>query len=310
MAKSLKSAGHHWWPEALSKSWADEAGMAHCVTCDGILIPSQPKSFGVVTNANRIVFDGGSPFWNSSFEHTFDRADSAFPSIISWLETLTSPVQASDAPMCERITPFIMENDQKDLLSECLASLISRSPNFRNRIRLTTEYYRGRFGLVDPAADKNLIAANVSRTQEVFSEAIRAGGKFAVLLSGESEFIYGDGFLHSFSTADRPHSPRCLIPLTPNIAILYTRPNRYRSYPQAFVVNLKPEEVASVNWTVQVYSKRFIFFREIYPVIDDAFRRGEHLEVEYHKHPWVEGLQEAIGNTFFGNDRQFHPMGL
>jgi hypothetical protein len=303
----LKNELHHWWPRSLSKFWADDLGHAHCISAAGELVRSYPKQFGAIRNDNNIGKGDAPSVWDESFEATFAKADSAFPSLVEWIRSLKAPIAPSEIPLAQRLTPFILENSQRHVLAECLASLIARSPNFRNRIRLTTEYYRSRFGFADPTPDKNLIGANVRGAQRVFSSAIRAGGKFTILLSGESEFIFGDGFLHNFSSADAPHNPRALIPLTPEAAVLYSRLSRHRSYPQGFTINLRPEETRLVNWTVQVYSKRFIFFRDIHPIVDEAFTSGEHLEVQYHKHPWVDALDEAAAQTFFGGDRQFYP---
>lgn len=307
MVERLRNELHHWWPRSLSKFWADSTGHVHRVSPDGELIRSLPQQFGAIRNDNNIIAGETPSPWDHSFEETYSKADNAFPGLIEWLHTLTSPINATDAPLPQRLSPLIIENRQRELLAECLASLISRSPNFRNRIRLTTEYYREQFGLRDPTAPKNLIGINVKGTQKSFSEAIKRGGKFAVLLAGEEEFIFGDGFLHNFSMADRPHNPRCLVPITPDIAIFHIHPMRYRSFPQAFVVNLSPKEVSLINWATQVYAKRFLFFREIHPVINDAFTEDHHLEVEYHKHPWLEGLQAAMADTFFGHDALFYP---
>ena len=127
-----------------------------------------------------------------------------------------------------------------------------------------------------------------------------------MLLSGESEFIFGDGFLHNISSvANTPHCPRCLIPLTPEIAVFYTRPVSYRTYPKGFVMNLTPDEVSFVNHTVQVYAKRELFFREIHPAIDPVFIKCEHRQYKYDAHPWTTALKQAVANTFFGNDALF-----
>jgi len=86
--KAIKSAGHHWWPEGLTKFWADQQGQVHRVSFDGELIASQPRSFGVESNANRIKLSPEPSVWDSSFEDAYDRADSAFPGIVAWLQTL------------------------------------------------------------------------------------------------------------------------------------------------------------------------------------------------------------------------------
>jgi hypothetical protein len=131
------------------------------------------------------------------------------------------------------------------------------------------------------------------------------GGKFVVLRASDQEFIFGDGFLHNFSSLDHPMHARCLIPITPEIAVFYTRPRAYRTFPKLLVLNLTQEEVAVVNLTVQIYSLRYLFFRSIYPVIDEVFRQGLRLEFQYHEHPLIEGLQHAASQTYFGADNDF-----
>jgi len=301
MRGKLKNELHHWWPRALSKFWADHSGHAHCLSWDGELLRSLPKSFGAIRNDNNIVFKDEPTPWDESFEKTFANADSGFPGSITWLQGLTSPIAASAKPFAERLTPLAVERDRQDTLAECLASLIARSPNFRQRIRITTDYYRGRFGLPAIGADKTLIGMNVRRAQKTFSEAMRGGGKFVVLHSGAQEFVFGDGFLHNFSSADRPLAPRCLVPLTPEIAVFYVRPMKYRTFPSGFALNLMPEEVAVINRTVQIYSARFVFFREIYPIVDETFGRGEHLEATYHTYPWLDDLERTMSEAYFGN---------
>lgn len=73
------------------------------------------------------------------------------------------------------------------------------------------------------------------------------------------------------------------------------------------MVNLTPDDVAFVNRTVQIYAQRYIFFRNIRPVIDDAFRQNMHMEFEYHAHPRIDELDYAAGQTYFGSDNDFYP---
>lgn len=54
-----------------------------------------------------------------------------------------------------------MNNEQREGLSECLASLIVGSLAMRNRIRRNIEYYRERFGIADTEADKSLMVMNM-----------------------------------------------------------------------------------------------------------------------------------------------------
>lgn len=309
MHEKLKNERHHWWPQGLSKFWGDDTGHAHQLACNGDLARSLPKSFGAIRNDNNITFKNVPTVWDESFEKTFAKADDAFPSLISWLRSLASPVVAKVGPFAERLTPLVVTKERQDMIGECLASLIARSPSFRQRISKTAEYYRGRFGFKDPAPDKSLIGLSVRGAQKEFSNTLKSGGKFVVLFSGQQEFIFGDGFLHNFSSAHRPLAPRCLVPLTPEIAIFYTRPMQYGTYPKGLVLNLVPEEVAFVNRTVQVYANRFVFFRSIHPVVDEVFGQCQHLEFKYHQHPWLDDLERVVAETHFGTDAEFYPPG-
>jgi hypothetical protein len=95
--------------------------------------------------------------------------------------------------------------------------------------------------------------------------------------------------------------PRCLVPITPEIAVFYTNPRSYRVIPDLLTLTLAPEEVTFVNRTVQIYSKEYLFFKEIHPVLDVAFLANLYLEFKYHEHPWIEDLQNAACETFFPN---------
>jgi hypothetical protein len=307
MQEKPKNEVHHWWPEAVSKFWADAEGQVNRIESNGATLRSLPKSFGGIRNDNNITYKSSPTVWDTSFEKSFAKADDAFPWLIEWLQELSSPIAAASRPFAERLTPLTVETGRLNMLAECLASLIARSPSFRDRVRRTSEYYRAQFGFADPKPEKTLVAAGVRGAQEAFSRVLRAGGKFVVLKAGEREFIFGDGFLHNFASLDQPMQPCCLIPLTPDVAVFHTRPRSYRTYPKGLVVNLTADEVAFVNRTVQVYAQRYIFFRSMSPVIDDAFRQNLHLEFEYHAHPWIERLEYAAGQTYFGADIDFYP---
>jgi hypothetical protein len=301
-----KAASHHWWPKALSKYWKDDSGLVHRISWDGQARIKPPKSFGHTRNDNNVKLASTPTPWDFTFERTFQDADDAFRSLIEWLLSLSSPIAPTIAPFPERVTPIALTNERHLQLAQCCASLIVRSPSLRNRVRVTTESYRKAFGIRDFDLSQSLVGMNIRGGQEELSRSIASGGKFAVLLSGEHEFIFGDGFLHNVSAVNGPiHSPRFLIPLTPEVAITYTRPSSYRSFPKAFVMNLTRQEVSFVNLTVQIYSKQHVFFREIYPVINEAFTRGEHLQLEFDNDPWLGALHNTIADTYFGKD---HPI--
>jgi len=302
--KALKSELHHWWPRALSRFWADSNGAAHWLRPDGRVIPATPHSFGAITNDNHIRLSAEGPtVWDETFEPSYGSADSTFPHLIDWLQTLSSANPPSEAAMEHRLTPVLLTDDRRVALAECLASLIMRSPSFRFVVRLGIEGFRRDVGMREPKAEHSLIGLNIRHGQKMLSAAIARHGKFGVLLSGDQEFIFGDGFLHNISSiANPPFNPRCLIPLTPEIAIFYVSPISYRSFPKAFVLNLKEEEVACVNRTVQVYAAQSIFFRRILPSIDPWFQQGKHAEFQGHSVPWLDNLGAVMADGYFGND--------
>jgi hypothetical protein len=307
MGALIRGEVHHWWPRGLSKFWGDDAKHVHRLESDGSLVRSLPKAFGGVSDAHNILLADEPTAWDETFEGSFDKADNSFAGLIPWLQQQVSPIAPSSKDMKARMTPLVVDDSRRAELAECLASQIVRSPSLRHRVRLTTEYYRRRMGMAEPEAEESLVAANLRRGQPMLSQALN-GGKFVVLHSGEEEFIFGDGFLHSVhSVTDRPMNPRCLIPITPTIAVLHVSPMQYRSYPRGLALNLTKAEVEFVNYTVQTYAGRYILFRKIAPEVHEAFRRGAHLQFEYHKHPWLEHLIDVAASASYGADDDFKP---
>lgn len=289
--RALKTERHHWWPESVSQFWTDSEGNARQLSWDGREICSPPKNFGSITNAHHIKFAEDS-VWNSSFENIFGKADSQFPKIIRWIENLEPPYK-DDTELSNRFVPQQIPENALIELSECLASLIIRSPVSRNKIKLTVEQYR--IGLKEPKAGKTLIALNMRHTYDTIVRTMQNGGKFAFLFSNPSEFIFGDGLLHNFSTGVIAHfNSRCVVPFTPNIAIVYIRPTSYRPEPRLVSIRLNSEEVRFFNNTTQIYSKDFVFYRHQKPPTLDDFSCRQFREFQYHKHPFLDWLSENI----------------
>jgi hypothetical protein len=302
-----KNERHHWWPKTLSRHWADSAGLAHSLSCDGELVTSKPEQFGAIRNDNNIYLSDVASPWDESFEHTFGPPDALITPLIDWLKTAESPIVPSDSTLSKRLTPLIVDEERFTSLTKVLASLIARSPSFRHRVKSGTRALRERIGLDPNNGDRGLLGMNVRNAQATLSEAMTRG-KFAVLLSGSREFIFGDGFFHNVhSVANSPRGVRCIVPLTPAIAIFYTHPMRYHSYPRAFVLNLTNDEIDFVNRSVQIYSKRFVFYRSQPPNIEETFTRCTHLQWQYDKVDWTDALETAVADTFFGNDSMFYP---
>jgi hypothetical protein len=294
--KPLKSAFHHWWPQSLSKAWVDADGCVTRIESDGSKLRRPPAKFTGITNAHHIKPGESSP-WNSSFEPIFDGADGAFPKLTPWLQGLEVKHTRRGTSFADRLLAAYMDKTRRRQLAECLSSLIVRSPRSRHLIRITVEDVWHNDGLTDFKASKSLIAANMPGNHPVFTNHIAGGGKFVVLKSEQAEFIFGDGFLHNFpTTADRPLSPLCLVPLLPNVSVLYFQPTVYRTYPELMTVALRPDEVTACNEIVQSYSCDYLFCRKEVPVLSESFTKGDFLELVYHRHPGVEALMAAALN--------------
>ena len=283
----LKSALHHWWPRSLSRFWADDTGIARQLWWNGREVTSRPETFGAIKNAHHIKLRDEGTVWDMSFEQAFSRADSQFPGLVDWLGTLESKTVDASAPLVARLCAQPLPIERKKQLSECLASLIVRSPYSRNMIKLTAEYGQQALGL-RAGVSKALIAANMRGCQEAFAKAMNGGGKFAVLSAHTKEFIFGEGFLHNFpSFATTVFSPRCIVPVTPTITLIYLRPVSYRSPPELVTIRLSDDEIEFFNDTIQVYSKDFIFYRNKKPSVIPAFGQREFLQYQYNDTAWL-----------------------
>jgi hypothetical protein len=286
--KRPKSAQHHWWPRSLSKYWAADDGCVTQLRWDGQELRLPPSKFGSIGNAHHLKFSEDGPC-NSSFEDDFHKADDAFPSLAEWLLNLDIKRASKNAPFQDRFLAQAISKEQRHSLSECLASLIVRSPRSRNNIRLLIE--PAREGLPDPRADKTLIAANMHRSLAAFRRAIEGAGKFVVIVSEFSEFVWGDGFLHNFPVvADHVHSCRFIIPVLPTVSVLFVQPLVYRTQPELMTFLLRKDEVDVFNETVQIYSRDFIFYRNEKPTLSEHFPRHEFLEYEFHDPPAFRGF--------------------
>lgn len=295
----LVNALHHWWPKAVSKYWANADGLVNRLSHDGAVLSAPPKQFGAIRSDNNIRLGATPTVWDETFEPSFNQADSAFGGLVDWLLSLSSPVPAHEASR-KRVIPLIITRQQQLDLAECLASLIVRGPALRSRVGQTVEYYRGRMGLKDVTADAKLIGANIRNGQRVLANAMARGGKYAILRAASGEFIFGDGFYHNISSVtDAPLGPRAIIPLTPEIAVFYTRPSSYATNPIVSLMNVRPDEVAFFNYCVQVYSAKYIFYGSIPPIIDPTFEHGTHGQFEYHRHPSIEALEQLVAQTYF-----------
>lgn len=291
--KALKTQLHHWWPRTLSMHWQAEDGMVSAIRSDGSLLRSAPGNFGGITNAHHIKIGGP---WDSTFEPLFNQADSEMSDVIAWMATLEATHADPLGPILPRIQAQGVNAIQLEQLARTMASLVARSPQIRNTIRITIEHHREGFGLKESAAPKALIAANQHGLYDAYRKRLELSGRWAVLFTDNIEFISGDGFLHNFpSSVDGFNSNRkSILPLTPEMCLAYILPMHYPSDPKLVTIRLSDHEVHIMNEFVQIYSSDFLFFRSQKPEVFPHFFSGGHLQLKYHQHEWLDRLLDDL----------------
>lgn len=287
-------AGHHWWPKCVSNFWKDAGGGVHCILPDGTERPPlSPKTLAVITRGHHIKLgkNGEATPWDECFESAFDKADSSFPAIINWLDSLEREARPDARDRASRLLPQPSSDEMISLLAEGLVSLAVRSPMSRQAAVSLAEHFRGPL----PSHEREaLIGLNLRNSQRMVADSIGTRGKYAVLYSPDREFIFGDGFFHNITSPNHlPHNPTILAPLTPWMSVLLVRPLGYVEEPRLVTLVISANEADGFNQVVQVYAKEMLFYRSEPPVLTDAFRRGEHLEFSEPGHI-VDDLIESL----------------
>lgn len=289
----LKTERHHWWPRCVSRFWAAEDGCTVWIKPDGSEIRVPPDKLGMIGNGHHIKLgntSGDSTPWDSSFEDEFDVADSNFPSVISWLESLDrKPITNGD--LRQRFIPQPATDEQLYALTECVVSLAVRGPMNREASVSLAEKLRG------PLSERErnvLIGLNMRSAQRLISDNIGARGKFAVLFTSGREFIFGDGFFHNVTAVvNTPLNPKILAPITPTISVMVSCPMSFLVEPRLSTIVLTDEDVDRCNHAVQVYSRKALFYRSDKPFLDEAFTCGKHLKYALPDNP-IDNLFNAM----------------
>lgn len=283
--QKLKSARHHWWPQCVSSHWAADDGTVGWLKPDGTCLRLPPKQLGVINSGHHIKLghrEGVVTSWDTSFESEFDRADTNFPLIISWLEALNHDLPTAEQ-VAGRFIPHSATDEQLRLLTECVVSLAVRGPMNREASVSLAEDYRGPI----PGPERNaLIGMNMRQSQRLIADCIGARGKYVVLLSQSKEFIFGDGFFHNVkAVVNPPLAPKLLVPITPSLSVAITRPNCFTVHPRLCTIVLTDSEVDACNHAVQVYSREALYFRSEVPKTCDAYMCAQHKEYSHPDNP-------------------------
>lgn len=270
----------------MSAHWADGNGCVHWVLPNSEVRYAPPKNFGVIGNGHHIKLapkqEEGSP-WDTSYEAEFQGADSCFPSLITWLETLERGNIDIDEPLASRFHPVEASDEEIVRLVTCIVSLAIRSPMNREAAVSLAESLRG--GISE--RERNcLIGMNIRHDQRQVVGSLGTRGKFVAVFSLEREFVFGDGFFHNLrSPAGTAQLARMFVPVTPNIGVLFAQPTRYRTQPRLCTLRIRADEADELNQAIQLYSGNAVFYRNDQPTILDVYRCGRHLVYENSDNP-------------------------
>jgi hypothetical protein len=197
------------------------------------------------------------------------------------------------APSPGRIKSYLLVSEDRDAFAEGLASLVIRSPAFRDRIRSSTNSFRRSFSQPDIGERDNLIALNMHQWySNVVTDFRRA--YFAFLFSCKKEFIFGEGYLNNLSGPTHTSNLRAVVPLTPELAVVcFSGSGRA---PRANVCSLvaTEAEVLAINELTQIYTKDYVFFRSQRPDILNEFGRNKFLERPNHQDAEIESIISTV----------------
>lgn len=302
-SKPLKTERHHWWPRTLSDHWTSSDGMVSVIRPNGDVDRAPPGAYGGITNAHHMKFGGT---WDSTFEPVFNRADNEIGDFARWLATVEAPTVGAKRPMIERIAAQDFPDQRLHQTARITASLLARSPSVRHAIKITTEHYRSRFGMADPTADKNLIAANQRGLYDAYRTVMERRGRWALLFTDNTEFVAGDGFLHNFPASSEGinSGKKLILPILPTACIVYMLPTQHPTEPRLVTLRVSDQEAEILNDIVQVYAREFLFFRDQKPNLGNSFKLCQHQMFEYHRHGWLDALLDDLSQyNLWGRDR-------
>ncbi|WP_164675309.1 DUF4238 domain-containing protein [Vibrio rhodolitus] len=279
----IRGEKHHWWPKSLSKSWLDRNGMVSRIDSKGVVIRSNPKEFGHISDGHNMFFNKESA-WNTTIENYFDYPDNAMPQLVNAVENF---VEAADPNIGCVENPI-----QIDILRECLLSLIVRSPMYRSSITNMLENFRGS---LDKPETKRLVAANIRQKYHSLVKSSKNAGRLVILCSNDAEFVFGDGFYTTLSSNHESLSHfKAVIPFTPQIAIVWSCPSAYNPNPPIAKMAVTERLVTMVNEATQVYSKDYLFFSNDQPVLIEGFTCNQHMQYVDHEGDVCQFVRELV----------------
>jgi hypothetical protein len=137
-----------------------------------------------------------------------------------------------------------------------------------------TEQFRGE---IEKRENMGLIAANINQSYSALVSSSRGCGKLAIISSDNFEFIYGDGVYSNIgATTESLSGLKLAIPVTLKIAVVWSLPMSYRIEPRIKVVHADTDIVRLINYSIQVYSKDYLFYRSQKPELLSVFKEHVH----------------------------------
>lgn len=286
--KVIRGEKHHWWPKSLSKHWVNEKGLVHRIDSTGKVVRSKPKEFAHISDGHNILFNKGSS-WESTIENYFDTPDNAMPQMVRMIEDLRVEPDGTDFISYE--TDF----DELNLLRECILSLLVRSPRYRSSISSFVTSFRGD---LDKPENKMLIAANMNQKYSTLLKSAKNHGRVVILFSDGEEFIFGDGLYSNLSSGTELLGGfRTVVPLTPNMAVIWSQPMSYRPSPKLSATLVDSHVVHQINTATQVFSKDYLFYKSVKPTLIDDFTCNEHRKYQSHREPVARLVDSFIPDT-------------
>lgn len=272
----------------MSRFWKDHNGKVHRIDTTGKVVSSNPKEFAHISNGHNFLFDGPSS-WEGTIEHYFDNADRNMSEVI---QDLTEFREWNNFEKKHNYAVQEEDDDNLDLLRECILSLIVRSPMYRNSLNSLVVGIRG---TLEKSESKMLITSNMGTSYKELLKNSKSCGRLAILFSDSAEFIYGDGVYSNVSTGVHNLTDlRVVIPLTPYIAVVWANPMACASKPHATAMAVDASTVSMINHATQIYSKEYLFYRSEKPAISEEFASGEHKVFADRKNPLYQFINGLI----------------
>lgn len=260
---------------------------------NGKSLQTQNGKLGGIKNAHAYKYtkDWEDSPWNQIDEHLFQTVDNNFNRIV---EELTLEHHTGKESVLDEWQPLRTSKWLKDNLTPSLVSLCMRSPRTRC---LASSLGRELFGFEQGSiTDMNVSLANVMAGFKAHSKALPGKGKIGILRAIDSEFIYGDGLYHNLNASgDVGFNPKMFVPLTPKIAVIYFKPSRYITEPMFSEIRVNKKFVNNLNDLIQVYSKKFIFYRSTSPKLHYAFKLEEFMEISKETNVAIELMNSLPG---------------